>query len=132
MVLNIAEYSWICLVEYGRICVNIPKSVWTAFVLYFPIVFPRFLERVVTYFYVYTKLEVLVSEKMRLFSWRQNLIFSIVMLVFCLVFALDWILLQVRFQIYSHLWGPRGLGNVNLDIPYFSLLFLQLLYSNIV
>ena len=75
------EYAWIfliCLAEYARICTNMPKSVWTAFVLYFPVVIPHFLEVVVTYFNVYTKLEVLVWRKMRLFSWRQNLIFSIV------------------------------------------------------
>ena len=49
------------------------------------------------------------------------------MLVFCLVFALDKILLQVRIQICSQLWGPRGLGVVNLDILYFSLLLLVVL-----
>ena len=79
-VLNMPECSWICLVEYARICVNMSKSksVWTAFVLYFPIVIPWFPEWVVTCFNVYTTLEVLVCRKMRLFSWRQNLIFSIV------------------------------------------------------
>ena len=46
------------------------------------------------------------------------------MLVFCLVFALDKILLRVRFQICCQLWGLMGLGVVNLDMPYFSLLLL--------
>ena len=55
------------MLEYADICVNIPKSARTAFVLYFPIVIPCLLERVLTYFNAYTKLEVLVLRKMMLF-----------------------------------------------------------------
>ena len=81
-----SEYAWICLImfgwicldmpEYAGICVNMPKSAWIAFVLYFPIVIPCLLEGVVTYFNVFTKLEVLVWMKMRLFSWRDTIWFS--------------------------------------------------------
>ena len=69
---------WICLgmCEYAGICVNMPKSAWMAFVLYFPIVMPCLLEGVVTYFNVFTKLEILVWMKMRLFSWRHAIWFS--------------------------------------------------------
>ena len=70
--------GWICLgmSEYAGICVNMPKSPLMAFVLYFPIVIPCLLEGVVTYFNVYTKLEVLFWMKMRLFSWRHAIWFS--------------------------------------------------------
>ena len=80
------EYAWICLImsgwiclgmsEYAGICTNVPKSAWIAFVLYFPIVIPCLLEGVVTYFNVYTKLEVLVWMKTRLFSWRDIIWFG--------------------------------------------------------
>ena len=67
-VLNMSEYTWlsdwICLdlSEYATICANMPKSAWMTIALYFPIVIPCLLESVVTYFNVYTKLEVLVSS----------------------------------------------------------------------
>ena len=73
-VLNMSEYSWLCLAEYAWICLNIPKSAWMAFVLYFSIVISCLLEGVVTYFNVYARLEVLVWMKTRLFSCRDNLI----------------------------------------------------------
>ena len=85
-VTQVSEYAriclnmsgWICLdmFEYAGICVNMPKSAWIAFVLYFPIVIPCLLEGVNTYFNVFTKLEVLVWMKMRLFSWRNTIWFS--------------------------------------------------------
>ena len=81
-----SEYAWICLImsgwicvdmsEYAGICVNMPKSARIVFVLYFPIAIPCLLEGVVTYFNVFTKLEVLVWMKMRLFSWRDTIWFS--------------------------------------------------------
>ena len=81
-----SEYTWICLImsrwicldmfEYPGIWVNMPKSAWIAFVLYFPIVVPCLLEGMVTYFNVLTSLEVLVWIKMRLFSWRETIWFS--------------------------------------------------------
>ena len=66
--------GWIFLdmSEYTGICVNFPKFAWMAFVLYFPIVIPCLLESVVSYFNVYTKLEVLVWRKIRLFSSRHK------------------------------------------------------------
>ena len=73
-VLNMSEYSWLCLAEYAWICLNMPKSAWMAFVLYFSIVISCLLEGVVTYFNVYARLEVLVWMKTRLFSCRDNLI----------------------------------------------------------
>ena len=81
-----SEYAWICLImsdwicldlsEYAAICSNMPKSAWMAFVLYFPIVNSCLLERVATYFNVYTKLEVLVWRKMTLFCWRHTIWFN--------------------------------------------------------
>ena len=40
--------GWICLdmSAYARICVNMPKSAWMGFVLYFPIVIPCLLQYV--------------------------------------------------------------------------------------
>ena len=49
--------------ENADVCVNMPKSSRMAFVLYFPIVIPCLLERVLTYFNVYTKLEVFSEGK---------------------------------------------------------------------
>ena len=72
-VLNMLEYAWLCLAEYAWICLNIPIYSWIcpsalmAFVLYFSIVITCLLERVLIYFKVYTKLEVLVWRKMMLF-----------------------------------------------------------------
>ena len=80
---------WICLdmSEYAGICVNMPKSAWIAFVLYIPIVIPCLFEGVVTYFNVFTKLELLVWMKMRLFSWRDTIWFSS-----CKLYYLNFIL----------------------------------------
>ena len=43
--------------KYEGICVNMPKSAYMDFVLHFPIVISGLLERVITNFNVYTKLE---------------------------------------------------------------------------
>ena len=56
------EYAWICLnmLNYTGISLNMPKSDWIAFVLHFLIAIPCLLKHVgvVTYFNVYSKLEV--------------------------------------------------------------------------
>ena len=81
--------------EYADICVNMPKSAWMAFVLYFPIVIPRLIERVLTYFNVYTKLELLVFRKMMLFFVDTKIDFfysSCNFIAFCLrlnIFTID-------------------------------------------
>ena len=74
---NMPEYAWLCLANlnmpgYVWICL---KYAWMAFVLYFPIVIPCLYESVGTYFNVYTKLEVLVWRKIRLFSWSHKIRF---------------------------------------------------------
>ena len=56
-----------CTWTYG-ICMNMPKSTWVVFVLHFRCGFITF--HVVTYFNVYSRLEVIVWRNM-----RQNLIF---------------------------------------------------------
>ena len=58
----IHEYTWLCLnmSDYAQICVNMPNFAWLAFVLHFLVVIPCLLERVVTCFNVYPKLEVIV------------------------------------------------------------------------
>ena len=68
-VLNMSGLTgfWICLNMSDYVWLNMPGYVWMAFVLYFPIVIPCLLERVLTYFNAYTKLEVLVLRKMMLF-----------------------------------------------------------------
>ena len=65
--------SWINLnlLEYAGICVNMPKPIWMAFVLYFPNVILCLVEQVVTYLSVYTKPEIKGWKK-------QNMIFSTV------------------------------------------------------
>ena len=60
-----------------------------AFVLYFPIVIPCLLERVLTYFNAYTKLEVLVLRKMMLFLVGDTKIDFFYSSCNLLVFVLD-------------------------------------------
>ena len=92
-VLNMPEYAWLCLTEYVWICLNMPGYAWIClnlpewlFVLYFPIVIPYLLEGVVIYFNIYTKLEVLVWMKLRLFSWRHTIWFSCCKYFICFLF----------------------------------------------
>ena len=61
--------GWICLdmSEYAGICVNMPKSARMAFPLYFPHCNTLFTWRRGYFFNVYTKLEVLVWMRTRLF-----------------------------------------------------------------
>ena len=56
------DYVWL-MPGYVDICVNMPKSARMALALYFPISVPSLLERVLTYFSVYTKLEILALRK---------------------------------------------------------------------
>ena len=48
--------------EYAGICVDMPKSTWMTFVLFFPIEILCLVEPMVTYFNVYTKLEVIIRS----------------------------------------------------------------------
>ena len=59
------EYAWTCLdiSEYVDICVNMPKSAWMAFALYFPILIHCLLERM----YIFQRL-----HKTRSFSLKEN------------------------------------------------------------
>ena len=95
-------YIWIC--RYIRYML---KSVWMAFALYFSVVIPCPREHMLTYFSVYTKLEVLVLRKNdAVLLETQKLIFSIIaVILFGFCFRLNF--LQVRFQICCYLWGPR-------------------------
>ena len=91
-----------------------------AFALYFSIVIPCLLERVLTYFNVCTKLEVLVLRKMMLFSWRHKHLFFYSSCNFICR-------LNIFTSKISNLLLPleaEGVEVVNLDIPYFSLLLL--------
>ena len=73
-----------------------------AFALYFPIVIPCPLERVLTYFNVCTTLEVLVLRKMICFLGDTNNDFSIVaVILFAFYFRLN---IFTRFQIFC--WKP--------------------------
>ena len=98
-VLNMPEYAWI-IPGYAWLCLNVPKSLWMAFVLHLPIAIPCLKE----------PLSVFLKSKNCFFfysSWRYLILF----------FVLDWIFLQVKFQICYYFWGPRGLRVGNLDIP---------------
>ena len=48
----IPDYAWLCrnMLDYARICLNIAKSAWIAFVLHVPIVIPCPLEYIFTCF----------------------------------------------------------------------------------
>ena len=84
-----------------------PKSALIAFALYFPIVIPCLLERVLTNFSVYTKLKVLVLRKNdAVLLETQKLIFSIVAVIlsgFC--FRLNFFTSNI-----SNLLLPSGTG----------------------
>ena len=63
--LNNSRYVWLCMnisgmPEYAGICVSMSKSAWVAFGLHLPIEICSLLDRVVNYFSVYTKLEIIV------------------------------------------------------------------------
>ena len=58
---NMPKYAWMCL--------NLPD--W--FLFYFPIVIPCLLKCLVTYFNVYTQLEVIAWRITRLHFWRDKL-----------------------------------------------------------
>ena len=77
---RISEFIWLCLnmSEYAWICWNMREYTYLmTFVLHFLFVTPCLLECVVTYFKIYTKLEVVVWRNMRLFSWQGKIWFSI-------------------------------------------------------
>ena len=87
-VLKMPEYVWI-IHGYAWLCLNKLKSVWMAFVLHLFIVI------------LYLK------ETYTVFLKSKNLIFPIVAgsIWFCVF--LEWIFLQVRFQIHCYFCGPR-------------------------
>ena len=95
-----SKYAWI-ISGHVWLCLNLPKFVWIAFVLHSPIV--------ISY----------LKESYNVFLESKNLIFSIVAgsIWFFFFFFLDWMFLQVRFQICYYLWGPKGLGDLNLTQP---------------
>ena len=97
----IPGYALVCLImpEYTKTCVNMPKSAWMAFVLHFPIVIPWRLECVVTLFqrlHETRSYSLKEHEPVFLKSWKR---------LIC-IFVLDWLFLQVRFQICFYLWRP--------------------------
>ena len=104
-----SEYTWICLdmSEYAVICVNMPKSAWMDFALYFPIGILCLLEDLVNYFNVYTKLEVLVWMKTRLLYWRDTIWFSSCKNFTCLFFRLN-----ISTSKISNLLLPLGIEGV--------------------
>ena len=71
----VPEYAWLCLnmPKYAGICANMPKSAWIASDLNFPIVISCLLERVITYFNVYTNWKLWSEITRDCFLTRQNL-----------------------------------------------------------
>ena len=86
--LNMPRYVWICqyMREYAQICLN-------GFCFIFPYCNTLSTWSVLTYFNVYTKLEVLVLRKMMLFLVDTKIVFSIVAVIL-LLFVLNSIFLQ--------------------------------------
>ena len=109
-----SEYSQIC--RNMPECVNMSKSNWMAFVLHFLIVILCLLEHVVTYFNVYTKLEVIVW-------WNMRLLFEETKLIFTVIAGSIWFNFYLKLNIFtskiSNLLLPLGAEGpraVNLDI----------------
>ena len=66
-------WTYLSMLKCAWMCLNLPEWQWLLFE--FCIVIPCLLERVVTYFNIYTKLEVIVWMNTRLFSWRDKIWF---------------------------------------------------------
>ena len=71
----IPDYAWISqnMLDYARMCVNIPKSASMAFVLHVPIVIPCLLE----YVFTYLKKVYGLKERGTVFLKWQNFNYSI-------------------------------------------------------
>ena len=85
---------------YILLCLNVPKSVWIAFASHL-------------------HCNPLSKWTIDCFFWKVKIwIFSIVAesIRLCFLF-LDWIFLQVRFQICCYFWKPKGPGAFNLNQP---------------
>ena len=96
-VLIMVEYAWIIL-GYAWLCLNVRKYVWMAFVIH-----------------LFTCCN---SLSINCFSESKNLIFFYSSWKYLILFiVLDWIFLQLRFQICCYIWEPRGSGAVNLTQP---------------
>ena len=96
-----------------------------AFALYFPIVYmPCLLERVLTYFNVCTKLEVLVLRKMMLFFFGDtNIDFSIVaVVIFGFCFRVDIFTNKISNLLLT--LEAEGGRVCESGYPFFSLLLL--------
>ena len=90
-VLNMPEYVWI-IPGHTWLCVNVPKFVWKVFVFHLPIVIP----------YLKEPYTILLESK--------NLIFFYSSWNYLILLVLDWISLQVRFQI-AVTFGDREAGD---------------------
>ena len=66
---------------------------------------------------------------MTLFSWRHTIDFIAVCTLFGFCFRLN--ISTSKISNFLLPFGVDGVGSVNLDISYFSLLYLQVLYLNI-
>ena len=73
----IPEYAWICLnmPEYAWICLNLPE--WLLIYI-FPVVKLHY----TWCLNVYRRLQVIVWRKMKLFSWRDKILFFPILFVF--------------------------------------------------
>ena len=98
------NYAWICrnMCEYAHICLN-------GFCFTFTIVIHCLLERVLTYFNIYTKLEVIVWENMR---W-DKVWFSISSWKLWFNF---WLKRNIFTRKLSNLLFTLGQGAANLNI----------------
>ena len=124
---NMPEYAWLCLANlnmpgYVWICL---KYAWMAFVLYFPIVIPCLYESVGTYFNVYTKLEVLVWRKIRLFSWSHKIRLLLFSFFFLGGGGVGGVGGWGGRRGVKGVWLGVGVQPVNRDISYFSLILLR-------
>ena len=109
--------SWICLnmPEYVGLCLNIPESTWMAFCLHLGKYNP---------WSTWTRDQRLHKTRRNMkeheaFSLKRKNVISIISIIagsIWFFFVKDRIFWQVRFQIFSYLWGPRRLMPVNLDI----------------
>ena len=88
---NMPEYVWM-IPGYAWLCLNVPKSLWIPFALPLTIVIP------------YPK------EPYTVFLESKNLIYFYSSWKYLILFVLEWIILQVRFQIVVTFGGRVSRG----------------------
>ena len=112
-VLNMTECVWI-IPGYAWLWLNVPKSVWMVFVLHLPVVIPY------------------LKEPYTVFWESKNLIFFYSGWKYLILFVLDWIFWQIRFQIAVTFGGRGGRGPSILPTQWYTkYIYLRCFFNDV-